>query len=171
VPDPDRLVRLGVFGAAQGVRGELRVKSFTADPKAIASYGALTDGSASRGFALKLVRLLKDDMIVVRVEGVFTREQAQALTGVELFARRSQLPPPGQGEYYYDDLVGLEAVSREGAILGRVVALLNYGAGDILEIEPEGGGETLLLPFSAAVVGEVDLDVGRIIIALPAETA
>jgi len=166
--DPDRLVRLGVFGAAQGVRGEVRVKSFTADPKAIASYGALTDGAGARRFALKLVRGMKDDMVVVRVEGVDDRDAAEALTGAELFARRSQLPPPGEGEYYYSDLMGLQAMTREGEILGHVVTVLNYGAGDILEIAPEGGGETLLLPFNASVAPEIDLDAGRIIVAPPA---
>ena len=167
--DPNRLVKLGVFGAAQGVRGEVRVKSFTADPKAIASYGALTDGS-TQSFALKLVRGLKDDMVVVAVEGVGTRDGAEALTGVELFACRGQLPPPGEGEYYYDDLVGLEAVTREGETLGHIVALLNYGAGDIMEISPEGGGETLLLPFNARVAADVDFDAGRIVIEPPVES-
>jgi 16S rRNA processing protein RimM len=165
----DRLVRLGVFGAAQGVRGELRVKSFTADPKAIASYGALTDGAGVRRFALKFVRVMKGDMIVVRVEGVGDRDTAEALTGVELFARRTQFPPPGEGEYYYSDLMGLMAVTREGEILGLVQAILNYGAGDILEIAPEGGGETFLLPFNAAVAPEIDLDAGRIVIDRPNE--
>ena len=167
--DPDRLVRLGVFGAAQGVRGEVRVKSFTADPKAIASYGALTDGAGARRFALKLVRGLKDDMVVVRVEGVDDRDAAEKLTGVELFARRAQLPPPDEGEYYYSDLMGLKAVTRDGETLGHVTTVLNYGAGDILEIAPEAGGETLLLPFNATIAPEVDLDGGRIFIDRPHE--
>jgi 16S rRNA processing protein RimM len=169
MPDPDRLVKLGVFGAAQGVRGEARVKSFTADPKAIASYGALTDGLGGGRFALKFVRALKDDMIVVRVEGVDDRDAAEALTGVELFARRSQLPPPGEGEYYYHDLIGLKAETPEGESLGAVVALLNFGAGDILEIAPAQGGETLLLPFNADVVGQVDFDAGKIVVDRPLE--
>jgi 16S rRNA processing protein RimM len=165
---PERLVKLGVFGAAQGVRGEVRVKSFTADPRAIASYGALVDASG-RSFSLQFVRALKDDMIVVRVEGVDDRDAAEALTGVDLFARRSQLPPPAQGEYYHADLVGLGAVTPDGQAMGRVVALLNYGAGDILEIGPEGGGETRLLPFSAEVVGEIDFEAGKIVIDPPRE--
>jgi 16S rRNA processing protein RimM len=167
--DPDRLVRLGVFGAAQGVRGEVRVKSFTADPKAIASYGALTDGAAGRRFAFKFVRAMKDDMIVVRVEGVDERDAAEALTGVELFARRSQLPAPAEGEYYHFDLVGLKTATRAGEVLGHVVAVLNYGAGDILEVSPEGGGETLLLPFNATTAPEVDFDAGYIVVDRPNE--
>jgi 16S rRNA processing protein RimM len=169
MPDPDRLVRLGVFGAAQGLRGELRAKSFTADPKAITSYGALTDEAGARRFELKFVRALKDDMIVLRVEGVEDRDAAEALTGVELFARRSQLPAPGEGEYYHIDLMGLKATTRQGEGLGRIVAVLNYGAGDILEISPDDGGETLLLPFNAAVAPEVDFDAGCIVIERPEE--
>ena len=106
-----RLVRLGVFGAAQGVRGEVRIKSFTEDPKSIGAYGALTDAKGARRFAIETLRALKDDMVVARIAGVTTREAAQALTGVELYARRSQLPPPELDEFYYDDLVGLSAVT------------------------------------------------------------
>ena len=163
-----RLVALGVFGAPQGVRGEVRIKSYTRDPKAVAAYGPLTDGRDAR-FVLESVRLLKDEMLVARLEGVANREAAAALTGVELFARREQLPPPDEDEFYYDDLVGLAAVSRDGAPLGRVVALNNYGAGDILEIRPEGGGESLLLPFTQAVAVEIDFHGGRIVIELPDE--
>ena len=91
-------------------------------------------------------------MLVARVKGVETRGAAEALAGVELFVRRSHLPPPGPGEFYYDDLIGPRPRHPRGRTLGRVVAVLNYGAGDILEIEPEGGGETALLPFTDAVV-------------------
>jgi len=167
--DPHRLVRLGVFGAAQGVRGEVRVKSFTADPAAIGAYGPLTDKDGQRRFALAVVRRLKGEMLIVRVKGVETRDAAEALAGVELFVRRSDLPPPGPREFYYDDLIGLAAVTPAGDPLGRVVAVLNYGAGDILEIEPEGGGETVLLPFSDAVAPEIDFDAGRIVIEPPGE--
>jgi 16S rRNA processing protein RimM len=167
--DPHRLVRLGVFGAAQGVRGEVRVKSFTADPVAIGAYGPLTDKDGQRRFGLAVVRRLKGDMLIVRVKGVETRDAAEALAGVELFVRRSDLPPPGPNLFYYDDLNGLSAVTRSGEPFGRVVAVLNYGAGDILEIEPEGGGETVLLPFTEAVVQEIDFDAGRIVIEPPGE--
>ncbi len=108
-------------------------------------------------------------MLVARMKGVSTREAAQALNGIELFARREQLPPPGADEFYYDDLIGLAAVKRDGATLGRVIALSNFGAGDILEIAPEGGGETLLLPFTRTVALEIDFAAGRIVIEPPRE--
>ncbi len=167
--NPARLIALGVFGAPQGVRGELRVKSYTQDPKSIGAYGALTDAEGVRSFALRVARVVKDGMFVARVEGVTTREAAAALTGVELFARRDQLPPPDADEFYYDDLIGLVAATRAGAVLGRVVALSNHGAGDILEIAPEGGGETLLLPFTKAVAPQIDFTAGRIVIEPPVE--
>lgn len=151
------------------MRGELRLKSYTRDPEAIAAYGPLTDAQCVRAFVLESVRALKNEMLVARVRGVATREAAAALTGVELFARREQLPPPAEDEFYYDDLVGLAAVTRDGAPLGRVVALSNHGAGDILEIAPEAGGETLLLPFTKAVAVAIDFSSGRIVIELPDE--
>ena len=166
---PSRLVLLGVFGAPQGVRGEVRVRSYTSDPRSIGAYGPLTDASGKRAFALEGLRPLKDDMVVARVAGVTTREAAAALTGVTLYAHRDQLPPPGPDEFYHDDLIGLEAVTREGVTLGKVAALSNYGAGDILEIAPEGGGETLLLPFTKAVAVEIDFPGGRIVIIPPNE--
>ncbi len=169
MPSPERLILLGVFGAAQGLRGEVRVKSYTEDPKAIGAYGALTDKAGARVFAFESLRPLKDEMLVARVTGVSTRESAQALNGVEIFARREQLPPPGEDEFYYGDLVGLAAVTRQGVGLGRVVALSNFGAGDILEIAPEGGAETLLMPFTRAVALEIDFAHGRIVIEPPRE--
>jgi 16S rRNA processing protein RimM len=165
----DRLIALGRFGSAHGVRGEVRVKAYTGDPKAVGAYGPLTDGVGARRFALTVVRALRDDMVVVRVAGVATREAAAALNGVELFARRSQLPPPDEDEFYHDDLVGLEAVTPEGEALGRVAAIVNHGAGDILEITPTAGGETLLLPFTRQVAPEIDFAGGRIIVAPPPE--
>ena len=166
---PDRPVLIGAFGAPQGVRGEIRVKSYTRDPQAIGAYGPLTDATRARRFALEVVRPLKGDMLVARIAGVSTRDAAEALRGVEIFARRDQLPNPSEDEFYYDDLVGLEAVTCAGDRLGRVASLMNYGAGDIIEIAPEPGGEALLLPFTKAVVARVDLAGGRIVIQRPDE--
>ncbi len=106
---PDRLILMGVFGAPQGVRGLTRIKSLTGDPKAIGAYGPLTDRKRARVFVFDSLRLIRDNMLVARVAGVTTHEAAAALTGVEIFARRDQLPPAAEDEFYYDDLVGLDA--------------------------------------------------------------
>jgi 16S rRNA processing protein RimM len=166
---PDRLILMGVFGAPQGVRGEVRVKSLTGEASAIGAYGPLTDKKRTRAFVFDSIRPPRDDMLVARVAGVSTREAAEALNGVEIFARRDQLPPPAHDEFYYDDLVGLEAVDAARARIGRVVSLMNYGAGDVLEIEPAEGGETLLLPFTKGVATRIDFDAGRIVIERPRE--
>jgi 16S rRNA processing protein RimM len=166
---PDRLILMGVLGAPQGVRGDIRVKSLTGEPGAIGSYGPLTDKGGARAFEFQSLRPLKDDMLVARLAGVSTREAAETLKNVELFARRDQLPPPSEDEFYYDDLVGLEAVDAAGSPLGRVVSLMNYGAGDVLEIAPAQGGETLLLPFTKRVAPRIDFDAGRIVIEPPRE--
>ena len=160
---------MGVFAAPQGVRGEVRVKSLTGEPSAIGVYGPLTNKGRTRLFAFESLRPLKDDMLAARVTGVSTREAAEALKDVEIFARRDQLPPPNEDEFYYDDLVGLEAVDAAGGRIGRVVSLINHGAGDVLEIAPVGGGETLLLPFAKGVVTRIDFDDGRIVIEPPRE--
>ena len=165
----DRLIRLGVFGAAHGVRGQVRVKSYTADPKAIGAYGDLTDEAGVQVFRFAELRPRKDDMLVARLAGVETREAAAKLTGVALYARRSQLPPPSDEEFYWDDLVGLKATTPDGERLGRVVAVQNFGAGDILEIAPVADGESLLLPFTKAVAVEIDFAHDRIVIVRPNE--
>jgi 16S rRNA processing protein RimM len=166
---PDRLILMGVFGAPQGVRGEIRVKSLTAESTAIGAYGPLTNKGRTRSFAFESLRSLKDDMLVARVTGVSTREAAEALKNMEIYARRDQLPPPDEDEFYYDDLVGLEAVDAAGGPIGRVVSLTNHGAGDILEIAPVGGGETLLFAFTKGIAPRIDFDAGRIVIERPSE--
>jgi 16S rRNA processing protein RimM len=158
---------MGVFGAPQGVRGEVRVKSLTGEPGAIGGYGALTDKNGARAFVFDSLRSLKNDMLVARVAGVSTREAAEALKGVEIFARRGQLPSPSEDEFYYDDLIGLDAVDTAGNSVGRVVSLMNYGAGDVLEIAPAQGGETLLLPFTKKVAPRIDFDAATIVIEPP----
>ncbi len=160
---------MGVFGAAHGVRGEVRVKSLTGEPGAIGAYGPLTDKTGARAFTFESLRPHKNGMLIARLAGVSTREAAEALKGIEIFARRDQLPPPAKDEFYFDDLVGLEAFDTDGTRLGRVLSVTNYGAGDILEIAPAEGGETLLLPFTRGVAPAIDFAAGRIVIEPPRE--
>lgn len=161
----ENLILVGRFGAAQGVRGEVRVKSFTQDPMALASYGPLTDG-AGRNFTLLRARVLREDMLVASVEGVSDRDTAQALTGTDLYARRENLPAPDEDEVYVADLIGLEALTPAGERIGTVQDVLNFGAGDILEVAPEKG-DTLLFPFTKAVVPVVDVPARKLVICLP----
>lgn len=166
-----QLVLLGRFGAPHGVRGELRLQSFTADPLSIAGYGPLTDRCGTRTIALLSLRPQGKDMLVARVEGVTDRTGAEALTGVELYVSRSKLPPPeDEDEFYLADLVGLVAETRDGRLIGTIVAVRNFGAGDILEISPAAGGETLMFPFTRAVVPVVSVAAGRVVIEPPEET-
>ena len=158
---------LGVITGAHGVRGEVKVKAFTAEPRALMRYGVLADESGARSFELT-VRGTARDLVIARIAGVETRNDAEALKGVKLFVARDKLPKPKRGEVYIADLVGLQAVSPEGVAIGRVTQVLNYGAGDVLEIE-RPGSESLLLPFAAPMVGEVDVAAGRIIVAQPTE--
>jgi 16S rRNA processing protein RimM len=166
---PPRLVAIGIFGAPHGVRGEIRTKAYTENPRSLAAYGELTDAAGAKRFKIAALRLLKDDMVVVRIEGVADRDAAAKLTGTEIFARRENMPPPDEDEFYHADLVGLRAVTVAGEEIGRVVGLSNYGAGDILEIAAKAGGDTLLLPFTKAVAPEIDFAGGRIVIVPPRE--
>jgi 16S rRNA processing protein RimM len=160
-------VLIGRLGAAHGVRGEIRLQSFTADPAAISTYGPLFDASFARRFVISSLRPLGKDMFVARLEGVADRTAAEALTGVELHVPRAALPPPEEDEFYLADLEGLRAQTQAGETLGVVIAVRNFGAGDILEIAPPQGGETLLLPFTKAVVPIVDVAGGRVVVELP----
>ncbi len=162
-------VLLGRFGAPHGVRGEIRLQSFTSDPLAIATYDGLTDKSGARHFRLRSVRPQGKDMLVAKVEGVDDRAGAEALNGVELYLPRELLPAPDEDEFYVADLIGLRAETREGAEIGVIVAVRNFGAGDILEIAPVADGETLMFPFTKAVVPAVDLSAGRVVLAPPAD--
>ncbi len=149
----------------------MRLQSFTEDPAAIGRYGPLGDASGCRQFEIKALRAVKDNILVVRVAGVADRTAAERLTNVELFLAREALPPPDEDEFYLVDLVGMIVVDEAGAELGHVSNVPNYGAGDILEIAPPGGGETLLLPFTRAVVPRVDLAARRLTAVLPDEVS
>lgn len=158
---------LGVITGAHGVRGEVKVKTFTADPRALVRYGALSDAPGKRSFQLAM-RGTARGLAIARIDGVDTRDAAEALKGVELWVPRDKLPKAKRGEFYIADLVGLAAVTEAGETIGRVARVLNYGAGDVLEIE-RPGTDTLLLPFAAPMVGEVDVAGGRVFVSPPDE--
>ena len=158
-------VLMGVFGAPQGVKGEVRIKSYTGEPREIGSYGPLTTEDGRRSFTVLSLRPLRDDMLVARIEGVDDRDAAARLTNTELFVPRDRLPPPEPDEFYHADLVGLRAEGEDGSALGRVRGISNHGAGDILEIAPDGPGETLLVPFTLLFVPTVDFAGGRVVVA------
>lgn len=147
---------------AHGVRGAVRLKSFTAEPAAIAAYGPLTDEAGTRSFRLALAGMSRGAP-VARIEGVETGAAAEALAGVRLYVPRAALPAAGEEEYYHADLIGLEATLAGGGALGRVSAVHNFGAGDVIEIAAEGGA-SLLVPFSRAAVPVVDLAGGRLVV-------
>lgn len=170
MPDRDNGDRVVVaqFGAAHGVRGEVRLRSFTEDPLAVASYGPLEtrDGRALRISSARPAAGKAPEMLVVTVEGVATRDQAAALGGLELLVPRARLPATETDEYYYADLIGLRAQMKDGSDAGTVVAVRNFGAGDLIEIAP-AQGPTFLVPFTRAVVPEVDVAGGHIVIDPP----
>ena len=150
------------IGAAHGIRGEVRLRSFTGDPMAIASYGPLESEDGTRRFTIETLRPAKDHF-VARLEGVGDRNAAEQLTNLRLYVARDRLPPAGDGEFYHADLVGLAAVTPDGAALGTVTAVHNFGAGDVIEIKP-ASGEALLVPFTDAAVPEIDLAARRMVV-------
>jgi 16S rRNA processing protein RimM len=158
-------VCVGVIVGAQGVRGAVRVKPFTASPEAIGSYGPVEDEAGGRRLALRVVGQAKG-VVVATLAGVADRDAAEALKGVRLYVPRTALPAPEAEEWYHADLLGLAAVLADGTELGRVAAVHEYGAGDSLEIErPQGA--PVLVPFTRAAVPVVDIAGGRVVIEPP----
>jgi len=155
------------IGAAHGVRGQVKLWTFTEDPFAVTRYGVLSTSDGARQFEVTQAREAKG-FLVATLKGVTSRNEAERLNGVELYVAREKLPATDEDEYYHADLIGLAAVSAAGEALGRVVAIHNFGAGDIIEIAPPSG-PTILLPFTNAVVPTVDLAGGRVVIDMPAE--
>jgi len=155
------------IGAAHGVRGAVKLWTFTDDPLAVKRYGPLATKDGARHFEVASAREAKGHLVAT-FKDVTTREAAERLKGVELYVAREKLPDTDENEYYHADLIGLAAVTSTDDPLGRVVAIHNFGAGDIIEIAPPRGA-TMLLPFTNAVVPTVDLAGGRVVIELPAE--
>ncbi len=159
---------IGRFGAPHGASGEVRLYSFTSAPGAIATYKPLLDKTGGREFELLGQRPVKENLFIVRIAGVSSRESAKALTNAGIYLPRAALPETSKEEFYLADLIGLAAVTNAGEELGRVAGVLNFGAGDILEIAPAGGGESLLLPFKKEIFPEIDLKARWILTVPPA---
>lgn len=159
-------VCLGTIVGVHGVRGTVRIKSFTADPAAIAAYGAVSDESGTRRFAVDVLGQARG-AVLARLSGVADRDAAEALRGLRLYVPRDALPKTNEDEFYHADLIGLPVETKEGALLGSVRAVHNFGAGDILELRA-GDGREFFLPFSDAIVPSVDLAAGRIVADPPA---
>ncbi|MFC6688531.1 ribosome maturation factor RimM [Jhaorihella thermophila] len=159
---PDDLICVGAIAGAFGVRGEVRLKSFCATPEDIETYAPLCTEDGARSFYVRLMRPIKGGF-AARLGGVETKEQADALRGTRLYAPRDRLPALPDDEFYHADLIGLDVFDTGGALLGRVKAVLNHGAGDLLEVQLAGQSRTVLLPFTLAAVPTVDLAARRIV--------
>ncbi len=160
-------VCMGAIMGAFGVRGEVRLKSFCAEPDALGDYGPLSTEDGGREFSVKITRAIKNGF-AARLSGVNTKEQADALKGTQLFLPREALPELPDDEFYHSDLIGLEVLDTGGKKLGVVRAVHNHGASDLLEIFGPGLKTTALLPFTNEAVPTVDLKAGRIIADPPA---
>jgi len=156
------------IGAAHGIAGEVRLRAFTEDPLAVTQFGPL-QAEDGREVKIGAARPGKD-CLIARIVGVADRSAEEGLRNVKLYVARDKLPAIDEPEtYYHADLIGLAAVGPNGAAFGRVVAVQNFGAGDLLEIAPAAGGPTVLLPFTDAMVPVVDVAGRRIVVNLPAE--
>lgn len=156
------LICVGAIAGGFGVAGEVRLKSFCAVPEDIAAYAPLSNEDGTRTFTVRITRPISGGF-AARLGGITTKEQADALKGLRLYAPRDRLPSLPDDEYYHADLIGLQVVDTGGAVLGEVIAVQNHGAGDLLEIRRGAGQETVLLPFTLAAVPTVDLTAGRIV--------
>ncbi len=157
------LICIGAVAGAFGVRGELRLKSFTATPEDIATYGPVTSEDGTQSYTITLTGQATKGALIARLSGVATKEQADALRGLRLFVERDRLPALPDDEYYHADLIGLDVYDTGGTLLGRVKSVQNHGASDILEIHGPGLKATVLLPFTLEAVPTVDLASGRIV--------
>ena len=166
---PDRLILVGRVAGAFGVKGETRITAYTADPMALAAYGPLLRKTGALGLTLQAARPAKGG-VIARCAEIVTPEAADALRGLELYVPRDRLPAPeDEDEFYLADLIGLAAVAPNGAPLGVVASVENYGAGDLLEIKPPGGAPNWQLAFTRDNVPDVHIAEGRIVVVRPDE--
>lgn len=168
MPDESaKRVCLGRAVGARGLKGEVRIKTFTEEPLAIGNYGPLQDEAGTRSFEISNVKAAKDG-VVARLKGISSREEADALKGVEFYVDRARLPEQDDDStFYYDELIGLVAIDDNGSALGQVVAVQNFGAGDLLEVRPATGGATVLVPFTKEIVPDIDREAGWLLMLPP----
>lgn len=160
--DIGNLICVGAIAGAFGVRGEVRLKSFCAVPEDIAAYGPLVSSDGAQSFDVSVCGGAKNSLLA-RLAGVDSRQQAEALRGTRLYAHRSRFPQTESDEYYHADIIGLKVVDREGLARGKVKAVENFGAGDLIEVETEDGS-TELVPFTKAAVLSIDVPLGLAVV-------
>ena len=158
-------VLVGVIVGAHGIKGEVKLKSFTSNPVNIGSYGSLQD-SSGRSFEITRLKPIKDDFIA-SLKGVIDRHQSELLRGVELYVAREKLPKLKGSETYAHDLIGSDVLLEDGKPLGKLIAMPDYGAGDLMEVELAGSTATVLIPFTNAFVPQNDFTTGKIMVVLP----
>jgi 16S rRNA processing protein RimM len=158
--DPDGRVCVGRISGAHGIKGWVRITSYTDEPRSVAAYGPVSDEKGERMFELEFMRMAKA-RVIARIPGVSDRNAAEALRGVRLFVPRTALPAPDPDEFYFEDLIGLDVNTIDGTPLGKVVSVQEFGTGPLLEVGEENGA-TILVPFTHDVVPVVDLAAGRI---------
>lgn len=164
MPEQSRIV-LGVITGVHGIQGEVKLKSFTAEPEAIASYGPL---DASNGTVLEIKSLkVHKDQFRARIQGVTDRNTAETLRGLELSIARDRLPEPEDDEVYHADLVGLSVLDLDGTQIGKVVDIVDFGAGELLELRLQDVKSTVLMPFNRQTVPDISLDAGTLTIDPP----
>ena len=164
---PNRVL-LGRIAGAHGIRGDVLIKTFTQAPENIGAYGPLSDSTGIRSFRLGSTRVTPKG-VVTRIQGVTDRNGAEALKGIDLYIERARLPAAAAEEFYHTDLIGLAAVDAEAKLIGEIIAVQNFGAGDLIEIRLSGSSKTELVPFTEAAVPEIDIAAGRVVVVLPAE--
>jgi 16S rRNA processing protein RimM len=159
---------VGAVAGAHGVRGAVRLKSFTANPRDVGAYGPVEDEGGTRRWTVKVEGENKG-LVIARLEGVADRDAAEALKGTRLYVSRDRLPETEEDEFFYGDLVGLRAETPEGEVIGRIKAVFDFGAGEVLDIERKGEA-SLMVPFTKAVVPVVDVSGGRVVVDPPEYT-
>lgn len=162
-------VLLGQIAAAHGIQGHVLIRTYTDSAEDIASYGPVWDESGERQFSIAVVRVMSKG-VVARIKGINDRNAAEALRGTRLFIERDRLPAAGAEEFYHSDLIGLSAVRPDGVAIGEVIAVHNFGAGDILEIRAASARSTEMVPFTRAFVPDIDIAAGRLTLDMPPES-